>query len=73
MHLKKRFSVLSVALASSMLALKKKMLSSANNRLDIPGALRATLSGVIFLLCISFLMAQDRASPRNKQKVGSES
>jgi hypothetical protein len=46
-HLWKKFRALSTALASSLVALKKRRLSSANRRCEIPGAFLATFRGVI--------------------------
>jgi hypothetical protein len=60
--------VLSIVLASSIHALKKRRLSLANRRLDIPEAPLATFRGVILPSLVSFLRMQESASPTKRNK-----
>jgi hypothetical protein len=68
MHLWKKFRVLSTALASSLVALKKRRLSSANRRCEIPSAFLATFIGVILPAMFSFFRMQVKASPTRRNK-----
>ena len=69
-HFWNKAKALSTALVSSGLVFKKRTLSYAKSRLEMPEAPFATFRGVIELAHISFLRLQDRASPTKRKRYG---